>query len=295
MLRSMTGYGKADSETELARYSIEIQSINRKHLDIFLALPKELSRFETDIRKWVSSAISRGQITVKLHVDYRGRTPVNVKPHLLLAEQVKFALNTLTEELKLPASKIDAVQLIRTFPGILSYDDNWEDEDLYRQELKTLLEKAMLKLLMMKESEGVALQKDITQRLELLRSHIKEIDKYAPEATQKQRLKLKQKLEEVLPGSVENEERLLREIVLYAEKVDISEELTRFNSHLDQLHSYLKGKETAVAKTFEFVLQELLRETNTIGSKASDVNITKIVVEMKGEIEKLKEQIQNVE
>lgn len=295
MLRSMTGYGKAELETKLARYTIEIQSINRKHLDIFLSMPRDLSRFETDLRKWISSAISRGQVSLKFHVEYREKAPITVKPQIFIAGQVKKALEDITKELSLPASKIDATQLIRTYPGILTFDDNWEDEGAYKKEIKEVLDRAIQKLIEMKDDEGASLEKDIVHRLELLRDHIKEIQKFAPEATHKQREKLKQKLEEFFPGSLENEEKILREIVLYAEKVDIAEELTRFNSHLDQLLKYIKSDETSIGKTFEFVLQELLRETNTMGSKASDVRITKIVVEMKAEIEKLREQIQNVE
>ncbi len=295
MLRSMTGYGKAELETKLARYTIEIQSINRKHLDIFLSIPRDLSRFEIDLRKWISSALTRGQISLKLHVEYRENAPVTVKPQIFIAGQVKKALEEITSILGLQAPKIDAAQLIRTYPGILAFDDNWEDEEAYKKEIKEVLELALKKMIEMKDEEGASLAKDIIHRLDLLRGHIKEIQKFAPDATQKQREKLKQKLEEFLPGSLENEEKIIREIILYAEKVDISEELTRFNSHLDQLHKYIKSTETSIGKTFEFVLQELLRETNTIGSKASDVNVTKIVVEMKSEIEKLREQIQNVE
>ncbi len=295
MLRSMTGYGNAELDTDLARYGVEIQSINRKHLDFFFIMPKELSHFETEFRKWVSEAITRGQISLKLNVTYKKEAPFDVQPQLALASQVKNAIDRINNELNLPSVPWDASKLIRLCPSILSFSEDWQEEERYLSELSDVFKEALKKLMAMKEKEGSAIAKDILQRLKTLREAIQEIQKLSPDATAKQRQKLTQKLQELLPDKMENDERLLREIVLYAEKVDIAEEITRFNAHLVQLADFVRSSEVAIGKAFEFLLQELLRETNTIGSKASDVNITRQVVAIKGEIEKLREQIQNVE
>lgn len=295
MLRSMTGYGKAELETELARYVVEIQSINRKHLDISTYLPRELGRFEQDLRKWIGQALSRGQITLKLRIDYKKQTPTTLKPQLLLASQLKDALDAINQHLGLPAQKWDAMQLVKTSSSLLVYDEEWHDEERYLEDLKNVCSQALQMLMKMKEKEGEALAKDVSQRLITLREAIKEIAKLSPDVVEKQRQKLTQKVQEFLPGALENEERILREIVLYAEKVDIAEEVTRFNAHLDQIGDCIRSNDPSVGKTFEFILQELLREANTIGSKASDVQVTRQVVAIKSEIEKLKEQIQNVE
>lgn len=147
----------------------------------------------------------------------------------------------------------------------------------------------------MKESEGKALAEDMFKRLDLLQLWIKEIHLQAEEAPKKYRQKLVERMEELLPGRVENEERILREILLYADKVDISEEITRFQSHLDRFHSLLLSDETILGKKAEFMLQELGREINTIGSKAADLKVSYRVVDIKGELERIREQIQNVE
>lgn len=295
MLRSMTGFGRGELDTESARYIIELQSINRKHLDISLNLPREFSRFEGDFRKWIHAAITRGHVIVRVFVSFKNTTPLSIRVQLPLALQVKHALTELAHELRLDTTQLDVTTLIKTCPSIISFDENWQDEDRYRGELKGAFDKAMQNLMTMKENEGVALTKDIQIRLEKLKSNIQQIHKLSPDSVNKQRQKLAQRLEEFLPTDMETDERILREIALYAEKVDVSEEIARFNSHLDQLDDLVKSKEPAIGKTFEFLLQELLRETNTIGSKALDVNVTKLVVDNKSEIEKLKEQIQNVE
>jgi len=291
----MTGYGKAELETELAYYVIEIQSINRKHLDISVYLPRELGRVEQDFRKWISQVLTRGQINVKLRVEYKTQTPTTLKPQLLFAEQLKEALDRINLHIGAPAQKWTAIDLVRASSSIIAYEDQGIDEERCREEVQAVCAQALQKLMSMKEKEGQALAKDLTARLSFLRDAIKEITRLSPDAVEKARQKLTQRLAELLPQLPDNEDRVLREIVLYTEKCDIAEEITRFNAHLDQLNDCIQSKETAVGKTFEFVLQEVLREANTIGSKASDVQVTRQVVAIKSEIEKLREQIQNVE
>lgn len=288
----MTAFGRAVLSTPLGRFSSEISSLNRKHLDINIALPKELSRFEVDLRKLVSNYVFRGQVTVKISAFFEAMTPIAVKANLPLARQVKEAWEVIARELKI-TGELPLTLISKS--DVLLYEEEHKDDEMYRQALITIVELALKDFIAMRELEGAALQKDIETRLETLSANIKKIASRSVGATEKYRQKLLERLQEVLPGAVENEERILREICMYAEKIDISEEITRFNSHLNQTATLIKSDAPGIGKTFEFLLQELHREMNTIGSKASDVDISRLVIESKGELEKIREQIQNVE
>ena len=214
---------------------------------------------------------------------------------LLLARQVHEACVQIGKDLGMESVSELSQQMLATTKDILHYDEKWEEEEAYLAAIHEVIHEALANLLQMKQIEGKALAQDMIERLKHMKSSIEEIALASPQAVSKQRQKLKERLEEVVPGSVENEDRLLREICLYAEKVDITEELTRFRSHLNQFEQLLHSSETSIGKTIEFLLQELNREINTIGSKASDITISQKVIEVKSELEKIREQIQNVE
>ena len=175
------------------------------------------------------------------------------------------------------------------------YNQELGDEESYRKVLKELVEAALQHTMSMKEKEGRVLQEDILKRLAFLEAAIEEIADKSPQATQKYYGKLKQRLSDLFSTTPENEERLLREVAIYAEKVDISEEILRFKSHLEQFFHYLRLPQETPGKTLDFLIQELNREINTIGAKSSDVVIAHLVVNIKSELEKIREQIQNVE
>lgn len=291
----MTAYGRAHKGSKLGNFVVEIQSVNRKFLEIGLNIPSEFARFDQEIKKWICEKVGRGQISVKLSVSYELTMPITIKPNLTLAKQVQNACIELGDELGLESiSQLTAQMLIAT-KGIIHYDEKWEEEEAYLECIHEVIQEAIEKLLIMKKTEGEALAADIQKRLNHMKQGIEKIFLYSPEAVKKQKQKLKERLEEILPGRVENEERLLREICLYAEKVDITEEITRFHSHINQFEQILNSNEVSVGKTIEFLLQELNREVNTVGSKSSDINIAQTVIEIKSELEKIREQIQNVE
>lgn len=293
MLKSMTAYGRASLTTAVGRFTVEIQSVNRKHLEINMFLSKELQRFEHAIRKTLSSAITRGQITVKLFAHFDQTSPVTVSPNIPLARQMKSAWETIAKELGL--SPTISLDMLANQEDLLVYDEELQNEETYRVSVLEVLETALNKFKQMRLREGEALQEDIAGRLKHLRDCIDKIAVKAPTATAKYRQKLLERINEVVPGAVENEERILREVCLYAEKIDIAEEITRFNSHLGQCADLLQSDNAHVGKTFEFLLQELGRETNTIGSKSSDIDVAKLVIEIKSDLERMREQIQNVE
>lgn len=295
MLKSMTAYGRACVISPLGRFSVEIQSVNRKHLEINTFLPKEFVRFDTDIKKWIALKVGRGQINVKVSVVFEVFSPLTITPNIPLAKQIKTAWDKIAQELNLPEDQGFKLDFLANESEILLYDENFQDEEQYRQTLNDAISQALEELIVMKTREGNILYQDIKNRLDRLSILIKEIALKAPGATQRYRQRLIERIEEVLRGSVENEERILREVSIYAERIDIAEELTRFESHLKQVDELIHSNAQGIGKTMEFLVQELNREINTIGSKSSDIEVARHVVDIKSELERIREQIQNVE
>jgi uncharacterized protein (TIGR00255 family) len=294
MLKSMTAYGRASLNTKVGHFVVEIQSVNRKFLEVNVFLPRELNQFDIELKKWLMPYLARGQVTVKVNVTFEGAVPFIVRPNLPLARQLKDAWDEITKELKLDVEEF-RLSLLEHADGLLSYEENLAEEENYREALKQTLEVALRGFLQMKTQEGAVLQADISQRLEKMRQALQIIELKMPFATKKYRDKLVARLNEIVPGHIENEERILREIALFAEKIDITEELTRFNCHLSHFDELIQSEALSVGKTMEFVLQELNREINTISSKSSDLEIARAVIDIKSELERIREQIQNIE
>lgn len=293
MLKSMTAYGRATLISGKGRFVAEIQSLNRKFQEISVMLPRELSSLETEIRKWVAARVLRGKITLRITASFEESNPMQVTPNLSLARQLKAAWEKIADELKIEERGI-TLEMLSKDPALFLYSEEFAQEEL-QEPIKEVVSKALDALIEMKVQEGKVISGEFKERIQMLRQALEKIRGMAQEGTKRYRERLKKNLEEVLPGAVENEERILREICVYAEKVDISEEITRLDSHLCQFLDFLNGNRNEKGKTLEFILQEMNRETNTIGSKSDEMEITKQVVEMKGEIEKIKEQVQNVE
>lgn len=292
----MTGYGRATLETPIGRFSAEISSVNRKFLDIEVNLPHELSRFESDVKKLLGEKIARGQIKAKIFVNFENVTPINIKPNLSFVRQLKAAWETISRDLKLkPEESIFSLSAIANREDLFIFEESDTVVEAYRTPLLEVLNQALDIFLQMRMKEGENLQKDILNRLQSIKTNIKKIEELASEVTERLRQKLKNRLQEAFSEIQVDEERLMKEVFFYAEKMDITEEVMRFNSHLDQLNSLIHSSTSAIGKTFEFLLQELGREINTIGSKAADIHISKLVIEVKGQLEKMREQIQNIE
>ena len=294
MLKSMTAYGRSTNSSPIGRVTVEIQSVNRKHMEVVASLPKELQCFEVDLRSWITPKVARGRVVVTVSVKFEGVSPVRAIPNLPLAKQLFQAWETIADELGNGVGKPSLESLMRT-EGLIGYEVDLGDEERYKSVLSETVEAALEPFLAMKEREGALLATDIKQRLELVKSFAKEISGRAEGATEKYRNKLKQHFEEVLPAAIDNEDRILREIAIYADKVDITEELIRITSHLEQIDLLFKSGDRAIGKTLEFLIQELNREFNTIGAKASDSEVSHLVVRCKSEFERIREQIQNVE
>ncbi len=295
MLKSMTAYGRAVLPSSIGRFSVEIQCVNRRFLEISVSLPRDLLRFEQDIKKWVASKISRGQVNISLVAHFVDGNDFVVTPNLPLARQLKVAWKQIAEELDLvEESSLDLTMLAQE-KGLFQIEEEFKDEGACRQLLEELFETALVSVVSMRQQEGKALASEIDHRLQLIVKQLELIEENSPHATTRYREKLLHNLEDVLPGASENEERILREVAVYAERIDITEELTRLRIHLEKFHNLLSVEDKPQGKTLDFLTQELLREINTIGSKSSDVKVTHAVVDVKSELEKIREQLQNVE
>ncbi|CAF23384.1 YicC/YloC family endoribonuclease [Candidatus Protochlamydia amoebophila] len=294
MLKSMTAFGRATFNTEMGHFTVEIQSVNRKFLEINVSLPPELSYFDVEIKKWIHPFITRGQVSVKITASFEGKSPFIIVPNLALARQMKAAWEEIARETGFEMDEIK-LSLLSKADDILLFEENRSEEDAYRRILRQVLDQALTSFIQMKSHEGAVLQGDILARAEKIRRAIKMIEERSPFATKKYREKLLARLEEILPGQIENEERILREIALFAEKIDVVEEIVRFDCHLTRFEERVQSADASVGKTLEFILQELGREVNTVGSKSSDIEIAKLVIDIKSELERIREQIQNIE
>lgn len=298
MLKSMTAYGRGAVEKKEGSVIAEIQSVNRKFLDLNLNLPKEFSSFETEIRKWVTSKVTRGQVNIRISASFTDILPIKIRPNIALAKEIKLAWDQISAELSLNKEEF-SLNLLAQEADLFAYEENLLEKMHGLEFIKEAVDIALDKFLRMKEVEGAAIEIDIIKRIDLIDNLTKEISTLAPEAMQSYQDKLTTRLQEFLskekiPFNAESEQRLMQEVALYADRIDIAEETLRLNSHLEQMRNLLKKREP-VGKTFEFLLQELNREANTLTAKSQDLKIVRLGLEIKGEIEKIREQIQNIE
>lgn len=295
MLKSMTAYGRATVVVPLGHFTVELYSVNRRHLEINNCFPPEFLCFDADIKRWIASAISRGFITAKLSAQFEKATPVTPRPNLALARQLKQAWEEISTDLILPEEHGFKLEMLTDVEQIILYESNPSLEEEFRNILQQVILQALEQLVRMKETEGLALKNDISGRLEKIQAAVDEIALLAPGVAKRFQIELQKRLEELLPGKIENEERILRELCIYAEKVDVSEELTRLKSHVKQFAGLIDHPSVSVGKTLDFLVQEMNREVNTVGSKAAELKISQLVIVVKSELERIREQIQNIE
>ena len=295
MLKSMTAFGRADLSTPFGKFTVEVNTLNRKHLDVAIALPKELSSFEVIVRQMITKRINRGKVFVKVSAIFDKMEPLTVVPNLLLAREVKAAWDEIAKNLELDADKGFSLEMLTKVDNILVFNDEFKEKEECLKYLKQAVDAAIDDLLGMRIKEGENLAIDFSTRISNLRALIPDIEKKSQNVVEKYREKLKGLLRQELPESKEIDERVLQEVLILSEKIDITEEICRFNSHLDQFSKLFESKEDVLGKKLEFLILELMREINTIGSKAQDFAISTLVVEIKSELERMRQQIQNIE
>lgn len=290
MIRSMTAYGRAQCQTPSGRWMIEIHSVNRKMLDIHVNLPKELLSLDLDVRKWIGEEIHRGQVTIRVYLE-SDKTAASIKTLKILKKRWDAIAEALGYEAK---AMVDLPFLLEKLETQAPEDE----EKSLKADLKKAIHLALKPYSEMKKREGEALAKDVRKRLNTIRRELKKIEKIAPQLKKRYQAKLQERLSGFFAHQSEErqvEERLLREIVIYAEKVDGSEEITRLYSHMDQMEEMLLSKTESVGRALDFLMQEMGREIGTLTAKSGDHEISKLAVVIKSEIEKIREQVQNIE
>lgn len=291
-MHSMTGYGKADYENRKLGISIEVSSVNSRFLEYSLRIPRQLSFLEPKFKELIAAGIGRGKIFLTVNYEDNGigidRLAINKK----LADEIFQQLASLKKTYRL-AGEIEIGHLL-DFPDIFRIEkaDNIKRE--VWPSMKVAMNRALDELITMRKREGTNLKKDLAARLKHLADRIKQVEKLSSRNVGASRKRLTQRINEVLNGKTLDNMRLEEEVAYIAERSDITEECVRFKSHLKQFELGIK-KSGPIGKKLNFILQELNRETNTIGAKAADMKISHFVVELKDEIEKMREQIQNVE
>lgn len=291
MLRSMTGFGHYEYTENDITFTIEIKTVNHRYCDIFLRMPKQISAFEDKVRAILSQRIQRGKIDIYITYDNKSGNACEVLLDENLAKAYSVALKRIAENLGL-RDDVSASSLAR-FPDILKVEKK-DTDDIIGAMLEKAVEQAVSVLLDMREKEGEKLKASMLRNLVDIESYLSRITAKAPIVVKEYREKLENRINELLDTQKLDPARLAMEVALYADKCNIDEELVRLGSHIIQMREMLDAG-SPVGKKLDFLIQEMNREVNTIGSKASDLDITRCVVELKSEIEKLREQVQNIE
>jgi uncharacterized protein (TIGR00255 family) len=292
MVRSMTGFGTGEAATATGRYAVEVRSVNHRFSEIIVRLPRDLAPVEDQVRALVQRRILRGRVEVAIIREDQGKRPRTVKTDLDLATAYLNALNELKRSLSL--SGTPDLSILLSLPDLIRIEEQKEDLEASWPAIADGVGDALARLVAMRESEGVRLASDMQERVERLARTIGEVEERAPLALRELHARLGRRVREIAGGVPVDEGRLVTEVAVFAERSDITEEITRIRSHLVQFRDTLASV-GAVGRTLEFIVQELGREANTIGSKANDLEITRRVIALKGELESLREQIQNVE
>ena len=291
-MRSMTGYGRGEVDAEGVKFSVELNSVNRKQSDIVINLPREFGALEPLIRQAINEKLSRGRTNV--NVSYQQGTNGTRKLALDTSRARSYhdAMLALQRELNAPGEI--TIDKILAAPGVMKLaEENLTAHDVWPS-VERALNTALGELIKMREREGKHLAKDLIHRLKVIRSEIKEVRALFPEVVKKYRTALFDRLQKAGVDAALNDEHVLKEISIFADRSDVSEELTRLESHLAQFAHHLRKNEP-VGRTLEFITQEIFRELNTLGAKANDAAISQHVVLCKAELEKIREQIQNLE
>ena len=292
-MKSMTGYGKSILAKEKREYQVEIKTVNHRYLDISIKMPKILSYLEEQIKKEISSKIKRGKVDVFITFENNSEEGKNIKINKELAKVYINELRQLADEENL-TKEIPVIEIAK-LPDILSIKIDQEDEKI-KQEMLEAVSNATESLNQMKKIEGDKIGQDLNRRIDKIESKIEEISKKSTRLIEEYVVKLEKRIQEILKTEEIDKSRIAQEVVIYADKCSIEEEITRMKSHIYQFRTLISS-DTAetIGKKLDFIIQEMNRETNTIGSKSNSLDITNGVIDIKTELEDIREQIQNIE
>ena len=292
MIRSMTGYGRGEQTLHDRTITIEVRAVNNRYLDCSVKIPRVYVFAEEAIKSQVQKKVGRGKLDVFVAIDSSAADDVEVKLNRPVADGYYAALTQMRAHYGLRDDI--STSLLSRFPDVFLVEKDQGDAEVIAADIVQVLSGVLDDFNAMREREGKALAEDIRSRAEIIRTHLAEVEKRSPATVAEYREKLRQRMQEVLATTQIDESRILTEAAIFADKVAVDEETVRLRSHLAQLDEML-DKGGAIGRKLDFLIQEFNREANTIGSKCSDVEMAKLVVEIKGEIEKIREQVQNIE
>ncbi|MDE7289823.1 MAG: YicC family protein [Oscillospiraceae bacterium] len=292
MIRSMTGYGRSQQTLDGREILVEIKSVNHRYFEFSARVPRAYGYLEEKLKSFLQGKVSRGKVEMSVTIyNIEGKDAL-IEVNSSIAKGYVDALRKANESLELK-DDITLSNLIR-LPDIFNVIKNTEDEEVIWNDVKIAVEEALNNFVSMRETEGIKMREDVEQRLDYIEKLVGKVEERSPMVTEAYRERLYNKLAEILNDKKIDEQRILTEAAIFSEKTAVDEETVRLKSHINQFRSLLEINEP-VGRKLDFLIQEFNRESNTIGSKAQDVEITKIVVELKSEIEKIREQIQNIE
>ena len=291
MIKSMTGYGKSSLSINSREYQVEIKTVNHKYIDVNIKMPRIISYLEEDVRKLVVSRIKRGKVDIQISFENYSQDGNDVKINTELAQIYIQSLRKLAEAENL-SSNIEVTEITK-LPDVLTIKSNL-DENETKEELLQVVNEAIDKLIQMRKIEGEKISKDILDKITRIEQKNEEIFGLSTGLIEEYVVKLEARVKELLKTEELDKSRLMQEVVIYADKCSVEEEVTRLRSHIYQLSQLIKSEEP-IGKKMDFLIQEMNRETNTIGSKANNLEITNIVVDIKTILEDIREQIQNIE
>lgn len=296
MVRSMTGYGRGIYSDNQRSITVEVKAVNHRYCDITVKMPRKYSFAEEKIKAAAKEVMRRGKIEIGVSIDNFGKSETDVNLNLEVAKRYYDALTRLGQSFELSGDGQVPLSLLAGMTDVLITVPAADDEEEFTRELMAALKEALEGISAMRTVEGEKLALDILKRADIIENTKNLIAERAPKIEREYKEKLKARITELLDGSVEvPEDRLALEAAIFADKANITEEIVRLGSHIDQLRTFINGDEETVGKKIDFLVQEMNREANTIGSKSNDMDITSWMLELKAEIEKIREQVQNIE
>lgn len=292
MIKSMTGFGRVQETVDGMNVTVELRSVNHRYFEFTAKVPRTYGFLEEKLKTFTNTLVARGKVECYVAVEQLEESETTVSVNASLAKGYVDALRQLSEMFGLTAD-ISAGALSR-YPDVLVLQKTAADEDRIWNAVRTVAEKAVMRFIEMRETEGEKLKADILSRADTILEHVAFVEARSPQTVKEYNEKLKQRMEELLGSTQVDEQRLLTEAAIFADKIAVDEETVRLRSHISQLRSFMEANEP-IGRKLDFLVQEINREANTIGSKAQDVEIAKRVIAVKAEVEKIREQVQNIE
>lgn len=292
MIRSMTGFGRGESRADHRKFTVEIRSVNHRYSDINIKLSRTMAFLEEKIRNYVKEKVARGKVDIYISFESEAKEDITLQLNTSLADIYKHTLDKIQERYKLDVGA--TLPMIANFPDVITVEQTIGNETWLWDLLYPALKQAVDEFMVMREKEGNLLKNNILAKLEIIQSIVEKVKIRSPIVINEYKQKLEMRLKELLPDHSIDNHRFVMEVSLFADRCSIDEEIVRLESHIIQMKDILHTEEV-VGRKLDFLAQEMNREANTIASKANDIVITKGAIELKNEIEKVREQIQNIE